>query len=537
MQAAGGVRLNTGHSLRSFALLSDATRKQTALPRRSEPRVRSPSEWQLNHGLISLETHATTQLEPETTRVEEGKKFNWFKHWWPVQFVYNLESDRPNRVELMGEFFAVWKGANGEWVAMRDMCPHRLAPLSEGRVEEDGTLMCSYHGWRFNDCGKCVKIPQADDEKAHDAARNNPRSAAKTFPCQVSATILWIWPDASESAFAEAGSTSLPIPDAFVDYYGKKKLSKDYRANFCGDLPYDYEILMEQLIDPSHVFFAHHGIGPLMKRSNAGPLHMKLIDSESFNSNTSTYKNVSQRDISLSVLGQCSCCYEIDISKSGVSNPFIAFLAVPVRPGRARLLSLSLDSGALTGNEKPALVLTVLRRWFPWVLHLQTMAILSGDNVFLQMQDKNLRDVDGWNQKSYFTPTSADALLIRIKQWMHAEGGGGPFAAERKRKAMQMLTRRQLLDRYDQHVSQCKACQKGLRFINRLSMACKILSRSALLIGCAMLLNVFNQGSIRIWPAAATALVCAVFSFLERFLNEKIIPLFFYVDYIHAEKN
>jgi phenylpropionate dioxygenase-like ring-hydroxylating dioxygenase large terminal subunit len=35
----------------------------------------------------------------------------------------------------------------------------RLAPLSEGRVES-GTLMCSYHGWRFDSQGKCVDVPQ-----------------------------------------------------------------------------------------------------------------------------------------------------------------------------------------------------------------------------------------------------------------------------------------------------------------------------------------------------------------------------------------
>lgn len=41
--------------------------------------------------------------------------------------------------------------------------PHRtcrLAPLSEGRIEADGTLMCSYHGWQFNGQGGCTRIPQ-----------------------------------------------------------------------------------------------------------------------------------------------------------------------------------------------------------------------------------------------------------------------------------------------------------------------------------------------------------------------------------------
>lgn len=31
---------------------------------------------------------------------------------------------------------------------------------TEGRVEADGTLLCSYHGWRYNGAGKCTAVPQ-----------------------------------------------------------------------------------------------------------------------------------------------------------------------------------------------------------------------------------------------------------------------------------------------------------------------------------------------------------------------------------------
>jgi len=33
-------------------------------------------------------------------------------------------------------------------------------PLSEGRVEDDGSLFCSYHGWRFDGKGDLVASPQ-----------------------------------------------------------------------------------------------------------------------------------------------------------------------------------------------------------------------------------------------------------------------------------------------------------------------------------------------------------------------------------------
>ena len=42
-----------------------------------------------------------------------------------------------------------------------DACPHRLAPLSEGRVDRDtNTLECAYHGWAFEPQGTCKRIPQ-----------------------------------------------------------------------------------------------------------------------------------------------------------------------------------------------------------------------------------------------------------------------------------------------------------------------------------------------------------------------------------------
>jgi len=40
------------------------------------------------------------------------------------------------------------------------MCLRRKVPLSEGSVEADGSLMCGYHGWRWNGDGKAIAILQ-----------------------------------------------------------------------------------------------------------------------------------------------------------------------------------------------------------------------------------------------------------------------------------------------------------------------------------------------------------------------------------------
>ncbi len=113
------------------------------------------------------------------------QRFVWTKHWYPVASLLELDPSRPTQLTLLGEDYVLWKDGSGNWRAFADRCPHRLAPLSEGRVESDGTLLCAYHAWRFDGSGACTRIPQAKDEQQETQARNNPRACATAFPTKV----------------------------------------------------------------------------------------------------------------------------------------------------------------------------------------------------------------------------------------------------------------------------------------------------------------------------------------------------------------
>jgi phenylpropionate dioxygenase-like ring-hydroxylating dioxygenase large terminal subunit len=128
--------------------------------------------------------------------------------WWPLIPEPYLRTDRPNAITLLGIPLVVWldkttaattiagasngpenaassSSGRGTWRVFRDACPHRLAPLSEGRMEADGSLSCSYHGWRFDGSGACRRIPQAVDAAAEAAACASRRSCATTFPVRL----------------------------------------------------------------------------------------------------------------------------------------------------------------------------------------------------------------------------------------------------------------------------------------------------------------------------------------------------------------
>ena len=57
----------------------------------------------------------------------------------------------PLGVRLLGERWMLAR-LGGELVAMRDRCPHRLVPLSAGRIVGD-QVECAYHGYRFDATG------------------------------------------------------------------------------------------------------------------------------------------------------------------------------------------------------------------------------------------------------------------------------------------------------------------------------------------------------------------------------------------------
>jgi phenylpropionate dioxygenase-like ring-hydroxylating dioxygenase large terminal subunit len=126
---------------------------------------------------------------------------------------------------------------------------HRLAPLSEGRLEpSDGTLQCSYHGWRFNGSGKCVEIPQALDDKAKAVACSSSRSCVTSYSVQEAYGLIWVWPSAGPAAAAAAAAAPLPVSKGLVQTWDSKPGGhhKWYRR----ELPYSFDMLIENLADP-----------------------------------------------------------------------------------------------------------------------------------------------------------------------------------------------------------------------------------------------------------------------------------------------
>lgn len=99
-----------------------------------------------------------------------------------------LSMDVPRKLVMPARVYdvdlAIWRDSSGTCHAWGDRCPHRGMRLSHGFVRGD-MLACIYHGWQYDDAGKCAHIP------AHPKMTPPQSICAQTYPCVERGGVIW----------------------------------------------------------------------------------------------------------------------------------------------------------------------------------------------------------------------------------------------------------------------------------------------------------------------------------------------------------
>lgn len=158
----------------------------------------------------------------------------------------------------------LYRRENGEVAAIGNACPHRMAPLSMGKLIGD-VVQCPYHGLRFDASGACVLNPHGD-------GMIPPRMKTPSFQVVERHGLVWLW-------FGEADKADpAKIPDFSCHL--------DPELAFVGgviEMAAHYELITDNLLDLAHSEFVHEGL-----LSSAGYTASKL---QTIEKGTTIYSN------------------------------------------------------------------------------------------------------------------------------------------------------------------------------------------------------------------------------------------------------
>ncbi|CAM9179351.1 unnamed protein product [Discosporangium mesarthrocarpum] len=492
--------------------------------------------------------------------------YDWRRQWYPVAIVRDLEAvdpRKPTRIELLGEAYAIWKDVDGEWVAFVDRCPHRAAPLSEGRVDQDsGRLMCIYHGWEFNGDGTCENVPQAEENLLSNVVSSK-RACALQVPTTVAQGKLWAWPDGTPHG-VEASRCKLPTTLPDMD-------DPEFNGNwYMRDIPYGWDTLVENLGDPAHIPFAHHGV--IGRRSMGNPLDISMKEGEEGGGGKYTTEGFGYvpgtRDMTLGFRAEGLMVYycsdythsaarlarllpfpwgalakvymKLDRKMSmkaedrgpcdRLKNYFVGYVT-PTAPGKSRIFTRTARNFFFNKPIFPSF----LRLQNPIVrAHLAQHLVLDGDTPALHFQERELyakgeTTVQGGNpDRSFYMPTVSDVPVRAFRRWLKDEAGGGPVWPMGKDAPLgPVLPREVMLDRLHSHTLQCSECSKAYHGAGKAKKGFGIGSFLCLAAAAAAPRGTWATGLV-----GGAIVNAAMALYMVRREQE-----FVFVDYVHASRD
>ncbi len=204
--------------------------------------------------LSNQDNELLTRVGPGTAMGELLRRY-----WMPIAAVTEFEKETVRPLRLLGEDLVLYKDQAGTFGLVDRHCAHRRADLSYGFVEECG-LRCNYHGWLYDEKGRCLEQPYEDT--AAPQARFKDKIHIKAYPVESHTGLLW----------AYLG----PAPAPLVPNWEPFTWTNGFRQIVFADVPCNWFQGQENSIDPVHFEWMHMNWSVRL-RGKTGPYSPKHI--------------------------------------------------------------------------------------------------------------------------------------------------------------------------------------------------------------------------------------------------------------------
>ena len=187
------------------------------------------------------------------------------RYWMPIAAVAELDEHPTKPVRVMGEDLVLYRDKRGTYGLVDRHCAHRRADLSYGFVEECG-LRCNYHGWLYDERGRCVAQPF--EETTHPEARYKDRIRITAYPVEAKAGLLW----------AYLGPAPVPLVPTWEPF----TWTNGFVQIVFAEVPCNWLQAQENSIDPVHFEWLHGNWSRALRGVDGAksPTHLKIAFDE-----------------------------------------------------------------------------------------------------------------------------------------------------------------------------------------------------------------------------------------------------------------
>jgi 5,5'-dehydrodivanillate O-demethylase oxygenase subunit len=196
------------------------------------------------------------------TRTSRGTEMGELlrRYWHPFAAAAEFDEEPIKTVRLLGEDLVCYRDRAGRYGLLERHCPHRRADLAYGFVEERG-IRCSYHGWAFDEAGRCTAQPFEDVVNPSTRFRDAIRTTA--YPVEERAGML----------FAYLGPEPVPCCPTWEPFTWEN----GFRQIVLADVACNWLQCTENNIDPVHFEWLHGNWSARLRGSDeSGPTHLKI---------------------------------------------------------------------------------------------------------------------------------------------------------------------------------------------------------------------------------------------------------------------
>jgi len=161
--------------------------------------------------------------------------------WYAVLSSNELKKNELIGVKRLNMDLVFFRDKNKKVTCLLDMCSHRGAALSKGKVLDNCNIQCPFHGLEFNNNGECKFIPANGINNQGDLERYN----VKFFKVKERHGIIYIWYGDNKDS-----TTEIPFHNEIDTSFVFSEFKDHWKTH--------YSRAIENQLDVVHLPFVHH---------------------------------------------------------------------------------------------------------------------------------------------------------------------------------------------------------------------------------------------------------------------------------------